>query len=132
MVHLPVSLLETSLLDGSDLRGVNQVGALVNLELSNDVLEMAGAASSGGATTLSLEGPLVVTDAGRVSKTARGAGGLLVVEGARSAASADSVGLNVLSTTKAGGTLRLQGGQNRQENNNTVSTLPKGFLPQTH
>lgn len=114
-VHLPVGLLETSLLEGSDLRGVNQVGVLVNLELSNDVLEMASAASSSGATALSLKGPLVVADAGRVSKTARSAGGLLVVEGARSAASADSVRLDVLSTTKARGTLRLQGAQEQTD-----------------
>jgi hypothetical protein len=104
---LPVGLLETGLLGRGNLGGIDQVGVSVNLDLRDDVLKMASAASSGGTTALSLQGPCVLTDTRGGSKTAGSASSLLVVEGARSAASADSVGLDVLSTTKARGTLSL-------------------------
>lgn len=107
-LHLPVDLLKTGLLGRGNLGGVDGVVVTVNLDLGDDILQVAGAASSGGTAALSLQGPVVVADAGRGTKTARSAGGLLVVERAASAASADSVGLGVLSATEARGTLSLK------------------------
>ena len=95
-----------------DLGGVGQVGGLVDLDSGDNILKMAGAASSSSAAALSLQGPLEVADTGRSTETARGASRLLVVERARSAASADTVGLNVLSASEARGTLRLFSGNN--------------------
>lgn len=114
-LHLPVSLLETGLLGRGNLGGILQIGSLVNLDSGDDILKVASAASTSGTTALSLQGPLVLADTGRLTKTAGSANSLLVVEGARSAATADSVGLNVLSTTEAGGTLSLHYAQSREE-----------------
>lgn len=92
----------------SDLGGVDLVVGAVNLDLGDDVLKVASASSTGGAATLSLQSPVVVADTGRVTETAGSADSLLVVERAASAASANTVGLDVLSASKAGGTLRLR------------------------
>lgn len=92
----------------SDLGGVDLVVVTVDLDLGDDVLKMANTSSTGGAATLSLQGPVVLTDTGRVTETAGSADSLLVVEGTASAASANSVRLDVLSASEAGGTLRLR------------------------
>lgn len=110
-----------------DLGGIDLVVVTGNLDSGNDVLQVASASSTSGAAALSLQGPVVVADTGRSTKTAGSADSLLVVERAASAASADTVGLDVLSATKARGTLSLyamkDGGKQKSNKNVSISSI---------
>lgn len=118
-LHLEVGAASGAALESGNLLGIRMSLTLDGAEALNDLLQMAGAASTGGAAALSLQGPVVVANArGATTEAAGSADSLLGVEGATTATVAESVGLCVVSLTEAGGTLSLesQSGTKHQTN----------------